>query len=192
MNRQTGGTFPACLLLPQIRICGTIDIPAFDSFRAQLDDALERDGPIVLELTTFGGDADIARRMATDIGIARRQLRRDLLFLGKTFVYSSGITILAAFPRQKRYLTADAVLLVHDRKLETSFQLSGPLRASRQKLLDVLTEVEAGLKVQDEAYAALCRDSGVGLEQLREKAANNWYIDAQEALSRRLVEGLIS
>ncbi|MER8808161.1 hypothetical protein [Mesorhizobium australicum] len=42
---------------------------------------------------------------------------------GKTNVYSDGITILAAFRKEARYLTRDIVLLVHERRLETCSSL---------------------------------------------------------------------
>jgi hypothetical protein len=55
---------------------------------------------VVLELTTEGGDADGARRMALEIRLCREWHNRDTYFVGKTVVMSAGITIMAAFPRQ--------------------------------------------------------------------------------------------
>jgi hypothetical protein len=96
-------------------------------FQSQLDNALNSEGPIGLELTTTGGDADLARRICMDINLFGERLGREFWFTGKTTVYSAGVTILAGFPRERRFITKDCVLLIHERPMDMSLQLSGPL-----------------------------------------------------------------
>lgn len=113
MNHPTGNpmktkTLPDGLtkLHPDIRLHGVIDKDTFDSFHSQMTQADKSCGPLLLELTTTGGDADVARRIAHDIRLLREYEGIDLVFLGKTAVYSAGVTIMSALLPSKRFLTA--------------------------------------------------------------------------------------
>ena len=44
-------------------------------------------------------------------------------FLGKTLVASAGVTVMAAFPKDKRWLTRDAALLIHGRRIVKDLHL---------------------------------------------------------------------
>ena len=50
-------------LAADIRLWGDIDNETVSSFLEQLDQALQKDGPLILELGTVGGEADAARRI---------------------------------------------------------------------------------------------------------------------------------
>jgi len=67
---------------------------------------------IILELNTAGGDADAACRIALEIRLFIRHSGRQAYCVGKTVIYSAGVSIFAAFPKSCRFLTEDAVLLV--------------------------------------------------------------------------------
>ena len=85
---------------PQISLLGEVTDEAGRSFIDQLRDLAEGDEPITIEVSTLGGDAEVARRMVLEIDLARERLKpRRLLFLGKTTVYSAGTTIMSAVPR---------------------------------------------------------------------------------------------
>ena len=101
------------------------------SFFDQLLPVLEVEGSILVELYTDGGDAEIGRRLAEEVRLLRHHHRRDIWFLGKTLVASAGVTVMAAFPKNKRWLTRDAALLIHGRNVEesTSGRTSGQLPA---------------------------------------------------------------
>jgi hypothetical protein len=72
------------------------------SFFDQLLPVLEIDGSILTELFTDGGDAEISRRLAEGVRLLRVH-GRDVWCLGKTLVACAGITIVAAFPKDKRW-----------------------------------------------------------------------------------------
>lgn len=175
---------------PQVRLHGPVGDETLDTLLAELNTAERGEGPIAIEVTTTGGDAEIGRRLALEIDLARR-LGRRLVFVGKTAVFSAGATIMAGFPVADRYLTRDAVILVHCRKLEKTLALEGPLKANQQRVRQVLAEIENGLRVEREGFEAFVNGSDVSLEEVEEKAPFNWYIGAQEALDRRLVAGLV-
>ena len=175
---------------PQVRLLGTVSEAMLNVFQDQLA-AAEPGGPIAVEITSMGGDADIGRRLALEVGLARERLNRRLVFGGKTAVYSAATTVMGGFPREDRYLTRDAVLLIHCRQLQRSLELSGPLGASRVRLNQILGEIEIGVQLQQEGYAALVEGSRVSLDEITAEAEAGWYVRAEEALARGLVAGLI-
>ncbi len=194
MPLDTGAVFetqtpPALYSRPHVRLNGEVNDHLFEQFDFQVAQAGDAD-PLVVELTTCGGGAETGRRIALEIRLLRQAGRR-VLFLGKTVVYSAGVTIMAAFPREDRFLTRDTVLLIHGRRMERQVQLSGPLRASAQVAREVLAEIEFGLELERRGFSELVEGSGVGVEEVCERAASNWYVTAEEALDRGLVAGLI-
>lgn len=182
---------PDCLLRPQLRLFGAIDNDKYADFQAQFDKALAGEGQIGFELTTNGGSADLARRIALDIQIAAEKLGREIFFIGKTIVYSAGVTIMAAFPRKRRYLARDCILLVHERRLEKSVQLSGALPGNLARIKEVENELKIGLDIEKKGFAMLIEGSDVDMDELYEKARENWYVRAEEALERKLIAGIV-
>lgn len=147
--------------------------------------------PLVIELTTFGGDADVARRMTSEIRLFRERTGRSTLFLGATTVYSSGVSIMGGFPPRDRWLTRDTTLLVHGRSLAKTLELSGPLSVERVRVQAVLAEIEMGLRLELEDFERLVHGTGVSLAEVLERAPSNWYVPAAEAVSCGLVAGLV-
>ena len=71
---------------PTIRLHGKVDDAMLASFLEQMATAVDNTGTILLELTTTGGDAELGRRIATDLMLARDRLGLDIVFLGKAVV----------------------------------------------------------------------------------------------------------
>jgi hypothetical protein len=182
---------PTCLSHPQVSLVGRVDERMIERFHEQLGQAHKESGDIAVEMTTLGGDADLARRLALDVAAARKQLSGRLLFLGKTAVYSAGTTVMGAFPREERYLTRDAVLLIHCRQLEQQINLSGPIRSSLPQLNAIKAQIEVGIKLEEAGFRELVAGSDVSLDKLFERALCDWYVTAEEALKLRLVADLV-
>lgn len=183
---------PACLHSPQISLLGEVNESMVERLLNGIAEAGNGSGDIAVELTTAGGDAELGRRIVLEIQSARERLRdRRFLFLGKTQVYSAGITIMSAFPCEDRYLTRDAVLLIHGRQLDTSFEISGPMRSSLPEVIALKEQIELGLKHEDENFRRLIEGCDIGIDEVREKALHGWYQQAREALDRGLVAGVI-
>lgn len=182
---------PAALFKPHVRLNGGVNDDMLRVFVDTLAEAEAQDGPLVLELTTMGGDADTARRIATDIRLLRERTGRDLLFFGKAVVYSAGITVMSAFPREHRWLARGTSLLIHSRSISLTLNLDGPLGTERRKLEVALAQVDEGLRLQAEGFADLIAGSDVSVEELEQKAARNWYLDAEAALARGLIAGVV-
>ena len=176
---------------PQVRLYGQVNDEMFRVFRDALDAAQDDSTPIVVELMTSGGDADVARRIATEIRLLRERTGRELLFLGKTTVYSAGATIMAAFSREARCLSRGTVLLIHGRSLARTVELEGPLHQQRKCLRALIAELDMGLQLERRGYEELIAGSAMRLEDLLERAQTDWYLDAEEALNLGLVGRLI-
>jgi hypothetical protein len=181
----------AALARPQISLIGDLTGVMLGRMLDQFDALPDDDGPVVLDLTTNGGEADTARRMALEIRLRRERLGRRLVFLGKTNVYSAGMTVMSAFPRQDRWLTRDCRLLIHERHMETKLEVCLPLGAMRQTLTELLATVDVGIDLEKEGFRALVEGSTLSEDELCRRASSNYYLSAEEALRLGLVEGLV-
>ena len=177
------------LTAPQLRLIGSVDEAMYAEFRNQLH-AAPTDGPLVIALTTLGGDPEIARAMADDVRLLR-EAGRTIYFLGKAAVYSAGATFMAGFPVACRFLTRDTILLVHERQISRNISLSGPLRSCTAQLQAVLNEIEQSIAIEEAGFAALAEGSNVDLDEMRTKAPDNWYIGCEEAKERGLIADVI-
>jgi len=183
---------PVTLSEPQVSLLGPVDEKMLESLACQLGAIDDGTDPVTLELTTLGGDAELGRRAMLDIEGTRARLRpRRFVFLGKTVVYSAGVTLMSGFPRGDRYLTRDAVLLIHSRQLEQDVKLSGPIRSSLPLLRAKCHEIETGIDLEQQAFEKLIAGSQVSMDELLEKALYNWYVPAEEALKLGLVAGIV-
>src|SRR6201987_4096998 len=107
----------ARLARPTVRLSGSVGHPMVASFFDQLLPVLAIEGSILVELYPDGGDAEIGRRLAEEVRLLQHHLGRDIWFLGKTLVASAGVTIMAAFPKERRWLTRDTDVLIHRRRM---------------------------------------------------------------------------
>ena len=192
LERPGAAALPSCLQSPQISLLGEVLEEMVDAFLAQLAEAEKGNGDIALQITTPGGDAELGRRLVLEIQDARKRLGdRRFLFLGKTQVYSAGVTLMSAFPCRDRYLTRDAVLLIHGRQLEETIEISGPMRSSLTRIRALQEQIEVGLRHDEENFRRLIDDCDITMEELCQKALHNWYLPADQALERGLVAGVI-
>ena len=178
------------LAVPHVQLHGVMDGAMYANFQAQVANA-PAEGPLVVSLTTLGGDPEMARAMGDDVRLLRDYTGRETLFVGKVAVYSAGATFMAAFPADKRFLTRGTRIMIHERLMFSTIQLNGPLGTLAATLKAKLNEIEDSIRIQDEGFAALVAGTGVTLDQLRERAPSNWYIGAEEARDLGLVLDVI-
>lgn len=178
------------LARPHIQLYGTVDDMMYAKFLDGLA-AAPTDGPLVVSITTLGGDPEMARAMGDSIRLLREYTGREALFLGKVAVYSAGATFMSAFPVEKRFLTKNSRLMIHERLMTSTVQLSGPLNTLSPVLNAKLNEIEDSIRIQDEGFADLVRGSRVSLNELKQRAPHNWYIEANKACDLGLVLDVI-
>lgn len=75
----------AALAKPQIALMGEVNQAMATNLRDGLrEQGSGDDGPVVVEITTVGGDAELVRRMSRDVDEARKSLApRRLVFIGQ-------------------------------------------------------------------------------------------------------------
>ena len=178
------------LAVPHIQLYGTVDEAMYASFKQQAA-AAPTEGPLVVSITTLGGDPEMARAMGDSVRLLRDYTGRETLFLGKVAVYSAGATFMSAFPVNCRFLTRGTRLMIHERSLTSTVQLSGPLSTLPDILKAKLHEIEHSMRIQDEGFAAIVKGSNVTLDDLKSRATANWYVDAADALKLGLVLDVI-
>jgi ATP-dependent protease ClpP protease subunit len=176
---------------PCILLAGPVDFGMYERFRTQLDRAPAA-GLIVIELSTLGGDPEVARMMGEDIRFhSEVDPDRRFVFLGKAAIYSAGVTFMAFFAPSNRYLTRGTRVMIHERKLEKELHLSGPLTTCVPSVEALLNELRQSIAIQNEGFENLVRETQVSMEEVRERAPSDWYLDAQEAFELGLIAGVI-
>ena len=172
---------------PAILLVGPLDYEMYRNFRSQLD-ASKKEGLVVTEISTLGGDPEVARMMGEDIRFHSENSNNcRFVFLGKAAIYSAGTTFMSFFSRENRYLTRGARLMIHERKLDKQLQISGPLTTCVATVKATLHEIEASIAIQNEGFENLIRGSKVTMAEVLERAPGNWYIEANEAKNLGLV-----
>ncbi len=177
------------LTAPQLRLIGNVDEAMYAEFRSQLA-AAPQDGPLVIALTTLGGNPEVARAMADDVRLIR-DAGRTIYFLGKAAVYSAGATFMAGFPVDCRFLTKGSSILLHERQIAKTINLSGPLRSCTAQLKAALHEIEHSIDIEEQGFRDIVDGSQMTFEEVRDKAPDNWYLDCDEAAERGMIAGVI-
>lgn len=81
--------------------------------------------------------------------------------------------------------------MIHERKLEKTLMVSGPLTSCIASVSALLHEIEHSIAIQNEGFENLIRGSSIAMDEVLERAPSNWYLEAQDALSRGLIAGVI-
>ena len=182
---------PAAFRAPAVLLSGTVDYDMYKDFRRQFAQAEGRD-LVVIELSTLGGDPEVARMMGEDVRYhSEMSPDRRFVFLGKAAIYSAGTTFMSFFARPNRYLTRGARLMIHERKMDKQLHVQGPLTTCIAAVTATLHEIEASIAIQNEGFANLIKGSDVTLAEVLERAPGNWYLKAEEARARGLIEAVM-
>jgi hypothetical protein len=176
---------------PAILLGGPVDYDMYKDFRSQLDSS-RKEGLLVTELSTLGGDPEVARMMGEDIRFhSEHSANCRFAFLGKAAIYSAGTTFMSFFSIENRYLTRGTRLMIHERKLDKQLHISGPLTTCVATVTAALHEIEASIAIQNEGFENLIRGSKVQIDDVLRRAPGNWYIEANEAETLGLVAGVL-
>ena len=177
------------LTFPQLRLIGSVDEAMYAEFRNQLN-AAPTDQPIVIAITTLGGNPEVARAMADDVRLLRES-GRTICFLGKSAVYSAGATFMAGFPVTHRFMTKDSSILLHERQIAKTINLSGPFRSCTAQLKAALHEIEHSILIEEQGFRQIVEGSELSFEEVREKAPDNYYVTCEEAKELGLIADVI-
>ena len=95
------------------------------------------------------------------------------------------------FARENRYLTRGTRLMIHERKMDKTLTVEGPLTTCIASLEATLNEIRASIDIQNEGFQNLVAGSMVTMEEVLERAPSNWYIEAAEAEALGLIEAVV-
>jgi ATP-dependent protease ClpP protease subunit len=176
---------------PAISLSGVVDYAMYVSFRQQFNNA-SSENLVVVELSTLGGDPEVARMMGEDIRFASEtEPQRRFVFLGKAAIYSAGTTFMGFFVRENRYLSRGTRLMIHERKLSKQLVIDGPLTTCLATVQATLNEIECSIAIQNEGFQNLIVGSSVSFEEVLKRAPSNWYLEAQQALNLGLIAAVL-
>jgi len=175
----------------RVLLAGPVNYDMYVQFRNQLAEAPPQ-GLVVIELSTLGGDPEVARMMGEDIRFHTEVgPQRRFVFLGKAAIYSAGATFMSFFATPNRYLTRGTRLMIHERKMNKTLEVNGPLTTCIASVTALLHEIEHSITIQNEGFENLIRGSRVTMAEVLERAPSNWYLEAQEAKGLGLIAGVI-
>jgi hypothetical protein len=191
-STMSAATLPAIAFKnPAVALSGVVDYAMYVSFRQQFDNASSQE-LVVIELSTLGGDPEVARMMGEDVRFASEtEPQRRFVFLGKAAIYSAGTTFMSFFIRENRYLARGTRLMIHERKLAKKLVIDGPLTTCLATVQATLNEIECSIAIQNEGFQNLVVGSSVSLDEVIKRAPSNWYLEAQEAKNLGLIEAVL-
>ncbi|MGC5780771.1 peptidase S14 [Methylobacterium sp. NFXW15] len=176
---------------PTVLLSGSVDYAMYKDFRQQFEPVLDQD-VVVIELSTLGGDPEVARMMGEDIRYySEMNQEKRYVFLGKAAIYSAGTTFMSFFTRANRYLTRGTRLMIHERKMDKHLHVQGPLTTCLAAVKATLNELETSIAIQNEGFANLILGSSVTMEEVLQRAPSNWYLEAEEARTLGLIEAVL-
>jgi ATP-dependent protease ClpP protease subunit len=176
---------------PTVLLSGSVDYAMYKDFRRQFEPAHEQ-GLVVIELSTLGGDPEVARMMGEDVRYhSEMNPDKRYVFLGKAAIYSAGTTFMSFFARSNRYLTRGTRLMIHERKMDKHLHVQGPLTTCVAAVRATLHEIETSITIQNEGFANLILGSSVTMEEVLQRAPANWYHEAEEAKKLGLIEAVL-
>ena len=75
--------------------------------------------------------------------------------------------------------------------MDKSLHVVGPLTNCVASVKALLHELEHSIRIQNEGFDALAVGSSLTGDDLKARAPENWYLEAQEAKDVGLIEGVI-
>lgn len=152
-----------------------------------MDTRLEK--KVTLTLTTFGGASGYALGMYERLRLAQREF--DLRIVGCGIVYSHGVSLMMALPKERRFLTAGTRVYIHEMQKEMSLTLSGPQSSRRQVLEQERRTFEEEQLVMSWVVRALRDGTGQPEPLIRERMAAGHYMGGAEAVEFGIAGALL-
>ena len=172
---------------PAIMLSGVVDHGMYLHFKNCLSTAPQQ-GLVVVEISTLGGDPEIARMMGGGYPLPFGPLSRTAAGLPRQDRRLFRRRHLHELLRHRnRYLTRGTRLMIHERLITKNIHLEGPLSTCIATLKASLHEIEASIAIQNEGFANLILGSQVTMEEVLQRAPENWYLEANEAAALGLV-----
>ena len=179
--------------LPSITLAGEVEPALVVELDRQIKALLEKkpDKALVI-LTTTGGMSGYS------IGIYERlrllQQVVDLTLVGVGIVYSAGVTISMAFPKEKRWLTAESSMMFHQSQVSIApSHASMPINLTARELLwaESASLLENQRKSLEWIFDLIAKGTGQNKKIIKMLAESGTYFTAKKALDFGLIGGIL-
>jgi len=138
--------------------------------------------PICIFLTSSGGPNDSARGLCERIRLLGKL--SDLTIVGIGSVMSNGVNMLLTVSRDKRYITRDTVVMIHQTRGQYDVHLPGPFSANTE----IINELNTNHKHCKADYVLMCRKiasaTGQDLSKIKSLVRTGHYMYGQEAVDQ--------
>lgn len=118
-------------------------------------------------MSTSGGEADTGGRNGEELRLWQEE-GREIFFLGRTHVFSAGVTIMASVPPDHRFLTLDTESLIHERRMKQDVVLDGAMRGCRSTVQNLLADIESGQHLEHDDFKKLVEGTPLSLPRIIE------------------------
>ena len=81
-----------------------------------------------------------------------------MYFLGKSFMHSAGVTTMSCFPVNRRFITADTLLLIQEHKLKKSVEFNGALRGCLSLVNNLIAQMKCGQMLERHGFNQLVEE----------------------------------
>lgn len=178
--------------IPKIGLVGAVDhdmIKSFDAAYRDLFNREERPSRAALIVSTCGGSTGYAWGVYERIRLLAQEM--EVWFFGLGVVYSAGLHLMLAVPKERRITTPNTRFLFHTVQRNDHLPMKNTIDATALQLQELLSDVEEQKRYKDFQIEAIARDTGISPEELTSKIASGWYFGGQEAVDIGLVGALL-
>ena len=108
----------------------------------------------------------IGRRIAHEVRLWCDKPARDVYFLGKSFMCSAGVTIMSGFPFNRRFITADTLLLIQEHKLKKSVEFNGAPRGCLSLANNLIAQIESAKMLERHGFVQLVKGAKLTVDDV--------------------------
>ena len=175
-----------------INLTGDINCKQMDVYIAQRTKILSSDkkeSPIVITLTSVGGDIEWAWALVDDI--QRLSEFREVLLLGRGKVSSAAVLILLALPLERRFLAERSTVYVHRRKTSFGDRLIGHDDAHEYAMKEHAATVANGRRIDEEWIHFMGQQTSIKAEGIRQLMEEPRFIVGNELVEMGFVSAIV-
>lgn len=136
-------------------------------------------------LATTGGNVAYGRAVYDVLRMLGRRTKLSLVVNGLSM--SMGSSIMMAVPLERRFISQNGQIMVHEVRRETPALPSLPVSVRRFVYNEWLVSLEQAEKMNEWTIKTIAKGSGNSVEQVREWYETGTYFDADEAIEHGFV-----
>jgi len=177
-----------------ITLTGKVEPDMVKSFDAALEklfnDEKNTKNKATILLSTTGGSVLDGDAIAERIKFASRFA--DLQIIAMTYVMSAGVRILLSLPRERRFASPGAVIMIHPMGRQSDAMSKVSIDEETRQLTERLLQAGAAKKREVEWVKQLAKEMGKSYKHTKSLWETSHRFSAKEAVDNGLVSAVIS